>query len=466
MDTQLELASKDAAAVQDNYGPVQREIEADNLVIRGELPRGLQGVLYRNGPNPRFPLPGLHWFGGDGMIHAIAVDNGQASYRNRWVRTPKWRDEDRAGRALFRTFAGKLPDAPPWAGKDGGVANTHIVPHAGKLLALEEGHLPTGIAPRTLDTLGYIDFGLPAGPFTAHPKTDPDTGEMVFFGYNATGMLSTGVRVGAIDGSGALRYAQDLQAPYSSMIHDFIVTQRHIVLPVLPLTGSLARARQGGPAYAWEPDKATMLGVVRRGDPQAPVRWFEGPPCYVFHVMNAWETEGRLHADVMMYDEAPLFPHADGSAGDPARQQAYLTRWTLDLNSSGSGFEIERLDAAVGEFPRIDERRNGLPYRHGWFAAADDDGSGELASIVHVDLSNGTRNRYVFPNGGIPSEPVFAARGPDEGEGWILAVVWQPETGSSEMQVFEACDIASGPLAAIELPQRVPFGFHGSWVPA
>lgn len=459
----------------DNFAPVTQEVDASDLSVRGVLPAGLQGTLYRIGPNPRFPQPEAHWFGGDGMVHVFAIDDGRVSYRNRWVRTPKWRDEDRAGRPLFRAFAGKLPDAPEWSGSDGGVANTNIIWHGGALLALEEAHLPTAVTPRAIDTLGYMEYGPLKGPFTAHPKTDPRTGELLFFGYNADGKLTPGVQVGAIDAQGRLTHYARLQAPYPSMIHDFMATPGHLLIPVLPLTGSLARVERGGPGYAWEPEKPAMIGILPRGGGADDMRWFEGPACYVFHVMNAWEEgEGgqRILADVMVYDEPPLFPHADGSPGDPARQQAYLTRWTFDLASDIRRFTAERLDDTAGEFPRIDDRVSGFRYRHGWFAASHPEyGEGALNGIMHLDMQDGTRDAYWLPRGDITSEPVFAPRGGahggapgGEGDGWLLAVVWRAAAQCSELLVFDARHVARGPLATVELPQRVPFGFHGNWV--
>ena len=161
-------------AARTNLAPIPMECDAPHLKVTGELPRGLNGTLYRNGPNPQFEAPGAHWFVGDGMLHAFHLENGRASYRNRWVRTPKWQAEHDAGRALFAGFGRKLPDAPPNITQDGGVANTNIIFHGGRLLALEEGHMPTEIEPGTLDRLGYCDYkGAMAGPFTAHPKVDP-----------------------------------------------------------------------------------------------------------------------------------------------------------------------------------------------------------------------------------------------------------------------------------------------------
>ena len=242
------------------------------------------------------------------MLHAFHLENGRASYRNRWVRTAKWQAEHDAGRALFGGFGQKLPDAPASVTRDGGVANTNIVFHGGRLLALEEGHLPTEIEPGTLKTRGPCSYGGSiAGPFTAHPKIDPATGEMVFFGYNAAGPFSPALSFGSVNSSGLVTRFDRLEAPYASMVHDFIVTERHLLFPILPITGSMDRAMRGRPPYAWEPDKGAYVGVMKRGGAAGDIVWFRAESCYVFHVMNAWEEGERIVADVMQCEEAPLF---------------------------------------------------------------------------------------------------------------------------------------------------------------
>ena len=325
------------------------------------MPRELNGTLYRNGPNPQFEAPGAHWFVGDGMLHAFHLENGRASYRNRWVRTPKWQAEHDAGRALFGGFGRKLPDAPASITQDGGVANTNIIFHAGRLLALEEGHLPTEIEPGTLKTRGYCDYGGGiAGPFTAHPKIDPVTGEMVFFGYNAGGTPDPALSFGSVNASGAVTRFDRFEAPYASMVHDFIVTENHLLFPILPITGSMERAMRGQPPYAWEPDKGAYVGVMKRNGTASDIVWFRAESCYVFHVMNAWEDGNRIVADVMQFEEAPLFPHPDGSPTDPKKSRARLCRWTFDLAGNTDRFTQTYLDDLTGEFPRIDDRRAGL----------------------------------------------------------------------------------------------------------
>jgi len=455
-----------------NLAPIPFECDAPFLKVTGELPRELNGTLYRNGPNPQFDAPGAHWFVGDGMLHAFHLENGRAAYRNRWVRTAKWQAEHDAGRALFGGFGRKLPDAPASL-TDSGVANTNIIFHGGRLLALEEAHLPTEIEPGTLKTRGTCNYdGGIAGPFTAHPKIDPLTGEMVFFGYNASGPFTPTLSFGSVNASGAVTRFDRFEAPYASMVHDFIVTENHLLFPILPITGSLARAMAGRPPYAWEPEKGAYVGVMKRhGSAQGSAKdivWFRGENCYVFHVMNAWEDGSRIIADVMQFEEAPLFPHPDGSPTDPAKARARLCRWSFDLSDNTDRFAQTYLDDLTGEFPRIDDRRAGMKSGHGWYACANSEMPmfGALAGIVHVD-GKGTRlGKYLLPAGDTISEPVFVERTKDaaEADGFLLAVIWRARENRSDLAVFNATDIEAGPVALVHLGHRVPDGFHGNWV--
>ena len=449
-----------------NFAPVRSEDDFE-LKVKGEMPKALAGTLYRTGPNPQFEPrdPNYHWFTGDGMIHAFRVEDGKVAYKNRYVRTPKWELEHEHGRSLFGGFNPMLTD-PVAQGKDSGVANTNIVFHAGRLLALEEGHMPFELEPHTLAPKGYVDAYV--GRTTAHPKMDPISGEMVWFGYGVGEMpLSAGMSYGVTGADGKVVRRDDFQAPYSAMIHDFLVTENYVLFPVLPLTGSLERAMKGLPAYAWEPEKGGYVGVMRRDADVSTIRWFNVEACYVFHPMNAWEEDGRIVADVFRYDTAPLFPLADGRPG--TKSAARLARWTFDLSNGSDAIKEEALDDLDGEFPRFDERLAGSAYRHGWFAGdATRSGSVKMNAIAHIDLKTGKRSTHVFDGGDLVSEPVFTPRTADapEGDGWLTAVVWRAGENRSDFVVFDALDVEKGPIGVAEVPRRVPFGFHGNWVGA
>ena len=448
-----------------NFAPVRSEDDFELKVV-GEIPAGLAGSLYRNGPNPQFePDSDYHWFVGDGMIHGFHIEAGKVRYLNRWVRTPKWRLEHEAGRRLFNTWGDPRRTDPLAMGQDGGVANTNILWHGGRLLALEEAHPATALDPITLETQGYVDLG---GKVTAHPKIDPDTGEMVFFAYMDDAVpFSNKVSYGVADAAGRLKRRETFEAPYTSMIHDFLVTEHYVLFPVLPLTGDFDRAMSGGPAFAWEPDKGAYVGVMRRDASVDTIRWFSTEANYVFHPMNAWEEDGRIVADVMQYERAPLFPDANGQLGDNA--SARLARWTFDLSGASDHIKREYIDDLAGEFPRFDERRAGLAYRHGWWAAQTER-SGEIRpdAIAHLDLASGKRSVFELPFGDAVSEPVFVPRSAsaEEGDGWVLAAAYSAPEDRSELMVFEAQDVAAGPIATAQVPRRVPFGFHGNWRPA
>lgn len=443
--------------------PVASECVATDLPIRGELPRALNGTLFRNGPNPQFPVATQHWFTGDGMVHAFTLSDGRASYRNAWVRTAKWQAERQAGRPLVSGYSSR--PGPQGRFADEGVANTNVVWHAGRLLALEEGHLPIELDPATLATRGVQDFGgRLCGPFTAHPKVDPVTGELIFFGFSVDGLLTPGMRYGTIDAAGQVTRFEHFDAPYCSLVHDFAVTRRHVVFPVLPLGGSPSRQLRGGPPFAWEPNLGSHIGLIRREQGVGSLRWFRTEACFVFHVLNAWDDGGRIVVDVMQYDEPPLFPHPDGTMTTPP-PDARLVRWTLDPDAGTDAITRRALDDTAGEFPRIDDRRSGLRHRFGAIAGRSHPGAG-LDSLVWLDLVQGGRSRFTLPAGDGFSEPVFVPRGEDapEGDGWLLATVWRAAEGRSDAVVLDTADLAYGPIATIRLPCRVPAGFHGNWV--
>jgi carotenoid cleavage dioxygenase len=287
---------------------------------------------------------------------------------------------------------------------------------------------------------------------------------MVWFGYSLGQMPFTATMAyGVTSPTGEVLRRDTFEAPYSSMVHDFLVTRNHALFPILPLTGSLQRAMTGLPPYAWEPEKGAFVGVMARNAGVETIRWFETEACYVFHPMNAFEEGNLIHADVMEYPVAPLFPNADGSRGHDTA--ARLVRWTFDLAGASNVIKRTPLDDMTGEFPRLDERHAGLAYRHGWFAATAQRGRGGFDAIAHVDLATGKRALCEFAEGDSPGEPVFVPRsaGAAEGDGWLVGVVYRGETDTSDFVVLDAQDVAAGPIASARMPRRVPYGFHGNW---
>ena len=457
--------------LEGGFAPIHMEVDAPDLVVEGEIPKELRGVFFRNGPNPQFsPRGDYHWFGGDGMIHGFYFSEGKVSYRNRYVKTVKWKKEKEEGRSLFSAFNPMDSDPAVMGMETDGLANTNIVYHAGKLLALEEAHAPFELDPVSLESIGSHDFGGKfSGPMTAHPKIDPESGEMLFFGYNVGGLFSDEMAFHVVDRDGKLVRSETFKAPYSSMVHDFMVTREHVIFPIMPLTGSLDRVMSGGPAYAWEPEKGVHIGIMPRNGSVKDLRWFKGDPSFVFHPMNAHTDGNVVTCDVCEFEQAPLFPWADGTPGDPSKAVPRLTRWKFDLAANTDEFRSERLDDLACEFPRLDERFTATNYRYGFFAADNNPKFkvGGFNGIGRVDHESGNTEIHDVGEACATNEPIFVPKSEDspEGEGFVLANVYDANRKASHLLVLDAQNVTAEPLAKAYLDHRVPFGFHGNWAP-
>jgi carotenoid cleavage dioxygenase-like enzyme len=457
------------------YGPIRMECDARDLIVEGEIPADLCGTLYRNGPSQRFsPRGDYHLFAGDGMVHSFEIANGKVDYRNRWVRTNKWLLEDREGANVINPL--NPFDCDPrytdfvFTDKDG-LANTAVLWHGDRLLALEEGHQPYEIDPTTLDSIGTWNYrGKLQTAMTAHPKVDPKTGELVFFAYMATGPFASDVMVHKVDADGLLTESIHVPTPYSSMVHDFVITENYILLPIMPIVGSLERAMEGGAPFAWDPDKGVHIGILpRHGGTAEDIRWVEMDLCFVFHFMNGFDRDGVITVDACQFAHAPLFPRADGEPAGPS--QAFLSRWTLDLNQENPRVVSERLEESESEFPQCDLRFLGQPYRHGWYTAPDGELKSDLSendlvynTLGHFDHETGKTDRYSCGEAMV-SEALFVPRAADaaEGEGYLLSVVTSFETRNSSLYIFDAQNLSQGPLAKAHLDHHMPVGFHGTW---
>ncbi len=475
---------KDNLFLMGNGAPMNFEGDCTDLVVEGEIPEELSGTYYRNGSNPQFaPRGQYHLFDGDGMIHAFHIEGGRASYKNRWVRTERFALEREAGEALFGSMVDPGSTHPSVVGKSSNAANTNVVRHAGKLLALWEGGLPTEIDPVTLEARGTWDFdgaltrtidptiaaqlglttktGTAQGVMTAHPKFDPKTGEMLFFGAAGSPPY---LLYHEVSPDGKLVRTEEIDVPFASMMHDFIVTDEHVVFPVFPAVFDYEALADGTGMLAWKPEKGAHLGVMPRKGRGADVRWIEIDPCFVFHAANAHTEGDRVIAEVVRFPQLPLF----GATADAAPPS--LWRWTIDL-AQGS-VEEEQLDQLPTEFPRIDERFAGLPYHYSWgpcMVASGAGGSTALGfnAIVRYDVVSGEKQVHEPRPGTVVGEPVFAPRTKDapEGDGWVFFLAYRDDEKRSDLIILDAQDIEADPVAVIQLPVRVPSGFHGNWVP-
>ena len=425
------------------------ELDAGPLAIVGELPRALDGDYVRAGMNPKSGHS-EHWFAGSGMLHAVRLADGRATYRNRFVRTPYYEKDLDMMSGMFD------PAASP--------ANTNIVRHAGKWLALEEAHLPWSVD-RDLNALEAHTFnGRLNGPVTAHPRLCPETGELLFFGYQlAAPPFLTYYRA---DAQGVLVEAESIEIPRPVMMHDWNITRNHVVFMDLPIVFDLSAAMRGEVPFGFKPEAGARLGVMKRNAAGGAVRWFDIAPCYVFHPVNAYEEGSRIVLHVCRQNSALTGGLADIYGG--ADTVGRLWRWTVDLDA-GTVTE-EQLDDAACDFPRIDDRRVGLKARWGYTASLDEGASSlTLGRWLHkYDLATGARSSHDFGGANHLGEPVFVPR-PDaeaEDDGWILAFRHDEAADQSRFVILNADDFGGAPQAEIIMPRRVPYGAHGNWMPA
>lgn len=437
-----------------NFAPVLEELTEDHeLPVTGVIPPDLDGHLLRNGPNPAVPPiddTEYHRLSGDGMIHDITLAGGKAlGYRNRWVRTRKLAAE-------LGTRSPKGPSEP-----FDGPANTHVICHGGATLALAESGFPLALSSGR-DKARVHDFdGALASPMTAHPKVDPATGDLVFFGYDVFGPPY--LRYHAVNAAGALFRTEEIDIPRATMMHDFGVTATRLVFMDLPVIFDfdLADAGRSLP-FRWMTEAGTRIGVMSRQAGHPDIRWISIDPVYVFHVLNAYDEGETIVMDVIRYDSA--FDTSPDAA--MASNQPVLARWTID--PARNRVTEDRVDDAWVEFPRIDDAVAGLRHRYGYCTLlGPQPDTGEQAGLIKYDLQRDGATRYDPGPHRAPGEPVFvrAEDGRGEDEGWVLTVVYDATRDASDLVILDATSFAGPPVATVALPGRVPFGFHGSWVP-
>lgn len=432
-----------------NGRPVTEELTLTELNVTGTIPRELDGRYVRNGANP---LSGTsaHPFFGDGMLHGVRLRDGKAEwYRNRYVQTPfiTHPDVDVLDPAVMMDMKSSK-------------ANTHVVGHAGKILALEEGHFPY-VMDGNLDTVGPTDFGgALKGSFTAHPKICPVTGELLAFGYSAFEPYLRYLRVSA---DGELVQTEDITVGGPTMMHDFNVTRNYVVFMDLPAVFNLELAMSGDMPIRWDDNYPSRLGVMPRNGTDADVRWFDINPCYVFHPMNSYEEGDNIVLDVARFDH--IWRESSVDFPPPV-----LWRWTIDTRSGK--VKEEQIDDRSAEFPRVADSVVGLKHRFGYmmgmsFDTDPGDPLSNSGAILKYDRETGQRTDIELGRGRVGGEPVFApaADPKSEDDGYLMTYVHDAHTDTSQFVIMDAASMDSTPVAAIDLP-RIPSGFHGSWIPA
>lgn len=469
-----------------NYAPVREEVTATDLEVTGTIPEYLDGRYLRTGPNPiGDPDPASYqWFMGEGMAHGLNLRDGTAQwYRNRWIRSA----------AVARTLGERWPGGGRRAGFDY-AGNTNIVGHAGRTLVLTEMGVRPYELTEELETVGGSDFcGTLFGGYAAHPKIDPVSGEMHAVAYHP--MRGARARYTVTGTDGRIRRSVDIDLATHTMLHDFSLTERYVVIYDLPVVLDLGgamnspaaravaarlsrfAARHGAPdlmlravmrasefttagmaalPYRWEPDKQARIGVMPRDGGNADVRWFEVPQCYVFHPLNAYDEPAGIVLDVVRHPS--VF-----TAGARLFEPPTLDRWTVDLRTGR--VTTECLHDEPQEFPRVDERRVGRRHRYGYsVASALVDELPTPQAILRHDLQTGQSRRVTF-GGGEPGEFVFvpATDDADEDDGVVMGFVYRRADDRSDLVLLDGRTLET--VATVHVPVRVPHGFHGNRVP-
>jgi len=486
--------------LEDFLAPVSTEVTAHDLPVTGHIPEHLDGRYLRNGPNPAAQVdPAVyHWFSGDGMVHGVALRGGQARwYRNRWVRSL----------SLCAAIGEQAPARiDPRAGMLSLGANTNVLSHAGRTLALVEGGVANYELTDELDTVGTCDFdGTLSGGYTAHPHRDPHTGELHAVSYSfARGRT---VQYSVIDARGRARRTVDIEVSGSPMMHDFSLTDKYVVIYDLPVTfdpsqvlpakmppwlrlparlalqSIIGRVRVPSPInaivnrdpkhsdrmpYAWDPSYPARIGVMPREGGNRDVRWFDIEPCYVYHPLNAY-SEDRDGAEVLVLDVVSYPRMFDRDRRGPGDSRPSLQRWTLNL-STGT-VTTERRDDRSQEFPRINESRLGAQHRFGYTLGFDGGylSAGRSAmstSLYKHDYATGSCDVAPLDPDLLLGEMSFvpnpAARAEDDGI--LMGYGYHRGRDEGQLLLLDAQSLQS--MATVHLPQRVPMGFHGNWAAA
>ncbi|HTW38971.1 MAG TPA: carotenoid oxygenase family protein [Steroidobacteraceae bacterium] len=460
--------------------PSRVECEIFDLVVEGALPVELHGSWYQSVPDPQFPPMLGHdtYLSGDGMVRMLRFEGGHVDFKQRYIRSERWKNERGARRSLYGLYRNPYTDDASVRGKSRAVYNTTPIYHGGRLLALKEDSHAMELDPATLETLGEWDFEgrLRSQTMTAHTRLDPATGELLFFGYEASGLASRDVAFCVADRHGKLVREEWFEVPYCAMMHDFAVTQEHVIFPVFPTTADRARIEAGGAHWIWEPSRPTYVGIMPRAGTVRDLRWFTGPAYSAYHFMNAYTEGSQVHLD-FGYGKVNPFPFIQEASKirvRPEEMDGQFVRWSFNMARPGERWE-EYVLGPAGDMPRIAERDMLVDYTVGYYQSFDPSvgppliagpvGAG-FNTILRIEVKSGKLTRLPMDRRSTVQEHVHIPSRQPGHEGYLAFLVDLHDEHQSEMFVLEAARIERGPIARIKIPLRLRVGVHGNWVPA
>jgi len=465
--------------------PSRIEGDVHDLEVVGTIPPELNGAYYRNSADPCYPplLGDDIFINGDGMVHMVRFQDGHADLKTRYVRTTKFLLERQARRALFGAYRNPFTDLPEVQGQDCNTANTSVLWHHGKLYALKESGLPYELDPNTLETLGERNLGgVLQKTFTAHPKLDPETGECIAFAYNAPGQASKEIEIYVIAPNGEITRREVFEAPYSSMVHDCLVSRNYIAFVICPMVCDWERVQRGESYWHWDNTKKTQIAIIPRREGVKGLRWYTCPKtAFQTHAFNAWEeataSGTTLHLEHFITESGWTSQFPD--LHDPTSQEKppFGERWSFDLDSPSQEFRIHRFIKHIGEMPAIDPRFAMKRAAHFWFGTNNLDLGPMLPRgpkgppfncVAHFDEAANRLNFFYVGPDAAPEEPLFVPRqgSTEEGDGWLLTMVGRRQENRTDLVILDARHLERGPVAIVKFPYRVHEGFHATWVSA
>lgn len=450
------------------------KLEAPSLQVEGRLPARLRGTLYRNGP-ARHERGGQrygHRYDGDGMVQAFVFDDDQVSHLGRYVKTAKYQEEEIAGRFRHTAFGTAVPgaEALPSELDSVNVANINALPFAGEVLALWEPGSAYRLDARTLETIGVRTWrpDLRGAPFSAHPKVEPD-GSLWNFGVDPKENVLYLYHVSA---AGELVRAHSIKIDRLSPMHDFAVTERHLVFLVPPLFFNLEELEQGASfaeSCEWKPQFGMRALVIDKEDWSQ--RWYELPTGFLFHTGNAWEDgDGVVRLDYMRADDPRSLIAGWSVMRGEYRYSQGAEMALLRLDPRRGAIEQTRI-AGEAEFPRVDPRVVGRRYRHvvmlGRSAERDRSMFG-FDQIRRVDIESGKVDVFNYGSQWLAEEHTVVTdpAHEQEGSGWIVGTALDLNAKVTVLSVFDARNLGAGPMARVRLPYPLPLGLHGNFLAA
>ncbi|KAJ5201059.1 hypothetical protein N7449_005862 [Penicillium cf. viridicatum] len=463
--------------------PFRAEAGIEDVEVEGEIPKELDGTFYRVMQDPYYErnyyLNGSKTipFDGDGSISAFRIKDGKASFQQKYVMTERLVAERKAGRALFGMYSSPFSHHPCVRAVLDNTANTNIIVHAGKLLALCEFGPAYELDPNTLITKGHDAFiGVSATkPFTAHPHVDPKTGDLIGFGYMLDGLESGSISAYIINKDGKATYKRDLEFPSGSMMHDCAVTDNYIIIMRMPFIIDYKDVEKPG-NHQWYYDEKSpaWFGVIPR-DLSVPVRWFQYKNCLPIHSGASWEEDGKIYFDatVASYNAFHFLPTRHGKKMEASDETVNYVKFCIDPKSDSDVMpDPEVLFDVPCEFPRIDERFLMSKTRYTFLDCFKPENAGSktklyqgLNALARLDYQTGEVEYFVPGPQCLVQEPCFSPRHPNapEGDGFLITMIDNVPLNRNEVIIQDTRDFQSV-VARIILPFRLRSAVHGNWV--